>query len=39
MMPGFSEQMKDAVTVDYSRIKEKRQIYFRSLDGILDGFH
>ena len=25
MMPGFSEQMKDAVTVDYSRIKEKCQ--------------
>ena len=25
MMPGFSEQMKDAVAVDYSRIKEKCQ--------------
>ncbi|KAF5431332.1 Leucyl aminopeptidase (aminopeptidase T), partial [Candidatus Methanophagaceae archaeon] len=25
MMPGFSDQMKDAVSVDYSRIKEKCQ--------------
>ena len=25
MMPGFSDQMKDAVAVDYSRIKEKCQ--------------
>jgi len=25
MMPGFSDQMKDAVSVDYSRIKEKGQ--------------
>ncbi len=25
MMPGFSDQMKDAVSVNYSRIKEKGQ--------------